>query len=416
MLKIEREKGVDEGVVNKNRKARMLVESANHKMSQLNEAEMLLRDAHAQLPENPQISHNLALTLVYQGRSLESLPYHRIAFHHNKSNRLILSSYIDALVFNNEYEEAKDAIDQWAEFNQKDQELIEYEKKINYIIRSNQPKAMIHWPQHINELECPEKTFPRYLFNMDIPEDFILSEQSKIITLGSCFAENIARILSKKGFTANNITLGEVINSTYANLFYLRRVVGADLCKVGEVIAERLGRDPIEDQALFTEADISIITLGVAPCFFEMNTDNFVMFREREFTFHQLGEKYKWRNTSVAENVDNLKEIIAIIKKLNPKIRIVLTVSPIPLVCTFDYDSAIVADCVSKATLRAAVDETIRDIPGSVLYWPSFEAFRWIGAYSQGVYGADDGCSCHASEHILEIIFDLFINRIFCRQ
>jgi hypothetical protein len=38
------------------------------------------------------------------------------------------------------------------------------------------------------------------------------------------------------------------------------------------------------------------------------------------------------------------------------------------------------ADCLSKATLRVAVDQLVTSTP-YCLYWPAFEIVRWLGSY-----------------------------------
>lgn len=79
-----------------------------------------------------------------------------------------------------------------------------------------------------------------------------------------------------------------------------------------------------------------------------------------------------------------------------------LTVSPVPLNATFEMESAVVADCVSKATLRVAVEDVLRQgIPG-VRYFPSFEIVRWLSAYLPGMYGEDDGSTVHISERVVD--------------
>ncbi len=393
--------------------ARDLIATADNRMSQLHEAERRLRALQAASPQDSEVNHTLALALVYQGRSQESIPFHRRAVSLAPNTVGYLYSFLDALVFNNHYEEAHEAIQSWAAHTPKDAAITEFEETIAGVLRSRRPRAMIHWPQRVEALRDTAQILESDLFHFDTPPGFQFPPASKVLTLGSCFAENIARVLNRHGADAFNITLGEAINSTYANLHYLRRVRGEDIGPVGAVIAERLGRDPIEDRSRFQEAALVVLTLGVAPCFFRRDTGAFMMFREREFAFRQLGDVYEWRNTTVAENTRNLTEIVALLHGLNPRLRIIVSVSPVPLVCTFDYPSAIVADCVSKATLRAAVDEALRGLGPGVLYWPSFEAFRWVGAYRGDAFGADDGCSCHASEHVLDAVFAIFMRKFF---
>ena len=90
--------------------------------------------------------------------------------------------------------------------------------------------------------------------------------------------------------------------------------------------------------------------------------------------------RHVFRLTTVEENARNLKQMIAIIRSLNPTAPIVLTLSPVPLMATFRDISCLTADCVSKSVLRVALDQVMSTRPPNVYYWPSFEIVKWIGA------------------------------------
>ena len=75
---------------------------------------------------------------------------------------------------------------------------------------------------------------------------------------------------------------------------------------------------------------------------------------------------------SVNENADNLERFYAKIRAANPDLRLVLTLSPVPLLATYQDRHAVVADTVSKALLRGAIDEFCRAHP-EVIYFPSYE-------------------------------------------
>jgi len=58
-----------------------------------------------------------------------------------------------------------------------------------------------------------------------------------------------------------------------------------------------------------------------------------------------------------------------------PNVSIVLTLSPAPLAATFRPVSCITANAVSKASLRVAIDELMRDRADDpkLFYFPSYE-------------------------------------------
>ena len=131
---------------------------------------------------------------------------------------------------------------------------------------------------------------------------------------------------------------------------------------------------------------------------------NAVFFREN--TAHKI---------SVAENVANLRAIIAGAKAINPAIKIILTVSPVPLVRAFEEDSALIGDCISKSTLRVSIDELMDGGGEEIYYWPSFEMAKWIvphyglGLPDNLLFGYDDGVSRHASKEMVQEIIGAFL-------
>jgi hypothetical protein len=56
----------------------------------------------------------------------------------------------------------------------------------------------------------------------------------------------------------------------------------------------------------------------------------------------------------------------------NPDCKFVFSLSPVPLTSTLEPRAVMEADCLSKATLRVAVDQLVTSTPGC-LYWPAFE-------------------------------------------
>jgi hypothetical protein len=107
-----------------------------------------------------------------------------------------------------------------------------------------------------------------------------------------------------------------------------------------------------------------------------------------------------------------MKYIISSIRALAPEAAVVLTVSPVPLSVTTEFNSAIIADCVSKSTLRVAVHEVLNQKLPKVVYWPAFEMVRWLNGNVGGFYGADDGSSHHPNLALINLIMDSFI-RVF---
>jgi hypothetical protein len=161
-------------------------------------------------------------------------------------------------------------------------------------------------------------------------------------------------------------------------------------------------------------ADVFVLTVGVAPCFFDRETGEFAFNSLSTNTAQaDLNARCVMRTTTVAENVENLAFILDALGRLGrPDSRIVLTLSPVPLSGTTELYSAITADCLSKSTLRVACHEITTARP-EIIYWPSFEIVRWLGVNfstaERPVFGMEDGSCRHVSNWVVEMVVRYFL-------
>ena len=82
--------------------------------------------------------------------------------------------------------------------------------------------------------------------------------------------------------------------------------------------------------------------------------------------------RHSFYNFSSREVVEDLVDLIEIVREVNPQIRFVLTVSPVPLVATATGQHVLVANTYSKSVLRVAAGEVAQSMPG-VTYFPAYE-------------------------------------------
>jgi hypothetical protein len=82
--------------------------------------------------------------------------------------------------------------------------------------------------------------------------------------------------------------------------------------------------------------------------------------------------RHRSHNFSVEEIVADLLEFVDLVTPMNPSLRIVLTVSPVPLVATATDRHVVTATAYSKAVLRVAADVVVRQRQ-NVCYFPSYE-------------------------------------------
>lgn len=97
--------------------------------------------------------------------------------------------------------------------------------------------------------------------------------------------------------------------------------------------------------------------------------------------------RHAFVNLRLAEVVADLEEAFDLIVSKNPKVRIILTVSPVPLAATAEDRSVLVSTTCSKSVLRVAADELSTN-HRNVAYFPSYEIVT--GSYTRGAYFAED--------------------------
>jgi tetratricopeptide (TPR) repeat protein len=233
-------------------------------------------------------------------------------------------------------------------------------------------------------------------------EDKFVSQNTRFFTMGSCFARNLSKSLMANGYVTRHMEISEYINTTFANRAFVDWLGDAGIDDaIRERIVELLPQGWSKENTLqvIKESDVFILTLGVAPAFFDRTTGDFVLPRPSALNSRALAEKYLFRTTSVKENVDNVLHLIDFVRNISPHLRIVVTVSPVPLMASFEHESAVQADCLSKSTMRLVAHEVVNNSNiSNILYWPSFEIFRWAGSNASNYYAADDGAAWHVSE------------------
>jgi hypothetical protein len=272
------------------------------------------------------------------------------------------------------------------------------------------------WPTRKASFEDAAGVIRRSLLR-GLPTDPLAGDGSSFMTLGSCFACNLGMRLRAAGRNVHFEEIGEEVNSTFANR-YLLDWVGHGAAPAGPTAIMESVYGPAMRERLaraIASTDVFVLTVGVAPCFFHRQTGEFMFSTMASNTASdRIAEVSVMRTTTVEENADNIRHIIAAVRRIaGRKIKVVLTVSPVPLSGSSEFSSAVIADCISKSTLRLACQEVLAQRPWGVFYWPSFEIVRWLGphfgAAQPDIYGAHDGNTRHVSPWLVDIIVDLFL-------
>jgi hypothetical protein len=262
---------------------------------------------------------------------------------------------------------------------------------------------------------------------------FIVLKENKVATAGSCFAQHIAKTLSASGFDyyvaesappnisideANNENYG-VFSARYGNIYTVRQMLQLIHRVYGLFVPQDTvwkrsdGKfvDPFRPQISQRGFENSLEVLAA-------REEHFSAVREMLEKMHVLiftlgltegwrskfdgavfplapgvagGEvdfvRYEFVNFDVDEIAEDLDKVVDFIKAINPQCKIILTVSPVPLIATYEDRHALVATTYSKSVLRT-VAETISKERDNVEYFPSYEIIT--GSFNGGKYYNSD--------------------------
>ncbi len=260
----------------------------------------------------------------------------------------------------------------------------------------------------------------------------LIEPQHQLATLGSCFAQHIARHIMASGLHHFDVepappgmpaeqahTQGYgVFSARYGNVYTVRQALqlfdrAFGTFKPQEAVWAHDGRyvdafrpaiepggwahpDDVLAQAeqhlacvrqMFCSFDWLVFTLGLTEAW-RSRLDGAVYPLAPGLaggSFDAL--RHEFVNFSARQVSADLNELVTKIASVNPQGRILLTVSPVPLVATYENQHVWVASTVSKARLRVAADEA-EQANAQVMYFPSYEVITSPAA--GGRYYADD--------------------------
>ncbi len=254
-----------------------------------------------------------------------------------------------------------------------------------------------------------------------VPEQPILKAEGNVVTIGSCFAAELRHFLTDVGLSSNSFWIPSGLNNTFALNDFLSWIVTGEETATGyryerTVDGEVKDWKPEHERDFYLEqlkkASSFVFTLGLAEIWEDKLTNKVFWRGIPESIFDD--KRHIFRLSSVSENVANIKNIISLLKEVNPSAPVIFTLSPVPLKASFQGVSCMTADCVSKSTLRVALHEALSTAPENIYYWPSFEIIKWLGCHlPYPVYGTDDSVVRHVSRFMVLQILRAFIAAYF---
>lgn len=225
---------------------------------------------------------------------------------------------------------------------------------------------------------------------------FAIEPRERMLFVGSCFADNIGRRFVEDKFRATVNPYGVMYNP--ASILHTVKRWTEEL-----VAAQSEASDSGSDvrQATDEAPQTAVFTLGTNHVYILNETgeivDNCRKRPQRLFTEREL---------SVDECADYLREAVAMLRQINPSVRIIITVSPIRYTKYGFHGSQL-----SKATLLLAADKLTKEMD-NVVYFPAYEIvndeLRDYRFYREDML--------HPTDQAVEYIWQRFGETFFSKQ
>jgi hypothetical protein len=256
---------------------------------------------------------------------------------------------------------------------------------------------------------------------------FRIAQADRISTAGSCFAQHISRYLRGAGIPTLQAEVAhpllfelgaetasyELFSARYGNIYTARQCLELFRQAFGQMpvihdYAEDKGRyydllrpnavpdgfstldEARHDRAyhlacvrhMFATSNVFVLTLGLTECWQHADSGHTYPVCPGTARGQYQPQLHRFHNLSHAEVTADLEQLIAGLREVNPALRLILTVSPVPLVATYTSGNVLVASSYSKSVLRAAAGE-VEARHAHVAYFPSYEIISHAASFGQ---------------------------------
>ncbi|SMF99505.1 GSCFA domain-containing protein [Burkholderia singularis] len=271
-----------------------------------------------------------------------------------------------------------------------------------------------------------------HAFDPVVAPKFTISAQQKVGTAGSCFAQHISRRLAGIGFNyfvpesgadfseSERKRLGYgVFSARFGNLYTVRQLLQLFEESMGRrtktetvwrrpdgryvdafrpavtpegygspdaVLAARAEHLP-HVRKMFTEMDVFVFTLGLTESWSNRAHGEVFPLAPGVAGGAYDEAAYRFTNLTVFDVMSDLRSFLLQLKQVNPRVNVLLTVSPVPLIATYENQNVLVATTYSKSVLRVAAQTACNEFDW-VDYFPSYEIIT--GHYNAGRYYESD--------------------------
>ena len=256
----------------------------------------------------------------------------------------------------------------------------------------------LDYPSHVKSNFYIPKTLPKFKFNWN--------PNLNVFSIGSCFAREIELVLQEQNCTVNSLVALASIEPQGLPVSLMNEYNPGSIAQ--RINCAKTSMDVgdkciVENQGNFTDllinsyrahskdwilsrrkiiqntydwlfkSNLVIITLGLTEAWYD---NEYKLYLNRIPPYREDSSRYSFRMLDVDDCLTLLSPAIQSLTQNN--IPVILSVSPIPLSTSFSGRDPIIANEVSKTTLRIVAEELVSH-NNLVDYYPSYEAFRTQG-------------------------------------
>ncbi len=278
------------------------------------------------------------------------------------------------------------------------------------VVRNRQQNAYSKWEPPGDARSAAHRLGSGDFVRVHTTPSFHIQPGAKVVTIGSCFARNAERALGALGLDvpANDFAVpseyyreeGPVPNAVL-NKYSTQSIeneILADLDLVHypnngfieapdgtwwDPLTTSLRTLPLEQMTEVRTAireltrnvldcDVLLMTLGLNQIWLDRETGISANEMPPRALARASHERWELTVTGATENIASLERVVTAVHEANPRIRVVVTVSPVPMSATFTARDVIESNAYSKAVLRVAAQEVAQRFE-FVHYFPSYE-------------------------------------------
>ena len=273
--------------------------------------------------------------------------------------------------------------------------------------RSLRTNKTFRWANHKPDTPpAPSRTRKLALLPRLDPK-FTFAAEDKLVTIGSCFARHVESELERYGYRFrtrapenqvepdectsptgffNKFTTASMLNEvrwalagddfphaayTEVNGRWTDGQLPASFATLERAMQIRARvQDILGD---IRSAQFLVLTLGLVESWFDSEANVYMNTAPTAGHISKYPGRFHVHVLDYRENMRHLEEIYETVKAANPGLRLIVTVSPVPLGATFTGQDITVANTYSKSTLRAVAGDFCAAREDAD-YFPSFEA------------------------------------------